>query len=145
MSSAANHVALNSKPEYCPPPLYMLCCNEATSVNCCEGWWLHRDDYYTLGSLCTRLFFLLLLLLPISFTLLMPNLPLNISTAQGIFRNVVDIFFFPSLHTNHSSLPNTLVPWVAFAISYWCYFSFVDCTDIICCLIEEKPFLVQYF
>lgn len=59
MANAANHVALNSKPEYFPPPypLYMLCYNEATSVNCSEGWWLHRDDYYTLGSLCTRLFF----------------------------------------------------------------------------------------
>jgi len=35
----------------------MLYCNEATSVNCSEGWLLRGDDYYTLGSICTRLFF----------------------------------------------------------------------------------------
>ena len=65
-----------------------LCCNEATSVNCSEGWLLHGDDYYTLGPICTRLFFLLLLSLPISFTLLLPNLLLATSSTEGILKTL---------------------------------------------------------
>lgn len=49
----------------CVLPLCMLDCNEATSLNCSEGWLSQREPYYTLGSICTRLFFLLLLLHPI--------------------------------------------------------------------------------
>lgn len=72
-----------------------LCCNEATSVNCSEGWLLHGDDYYTLGPICTRLFFLLLLSLPISFTLLLPNLLLATSSTEGILRTLQASLFSP--------------------------------------------------
>lgn len=75
-------------------PLCMLYCNEATSVNCSEGWWLYRDDYYTLGSICTRLFFLLLLLLPIFFTPLLPNLRLATVHHRGGLEECCRLFFF---------------------------------------------------
>lgn len=42
MCAASKYAALNSA--LCTLPLYMLYCNEATSVNCNEGRLLHGDD-----------------------------------------------------------------------------------------------------
>lgn len=105
--AASNHIGLNSA--LCTLPLYMLYCNEATSVNCSEGWLLHRDDYYTLGSICTRLFFLLLLLLPI-FTLLLPNLLLVTGAPQRESWGTLQASFFSFRHIPITILFQTRYP-----------------------------------
>lgn len=109
--AASRHVA--SSGALCALPLCMLYCNEATSVNCSEGRWLHRDDYYTVGSICTRLFFLLLLLLPIFFTPLPLNLLLATGAAQRGSWGTLQALFFPLRRISITIQFQTHISWVA--------------------------------
>lgn len=89
----------------CVLPLCMLDCNEATSLNCSEGWLSQREPYYTLGSICTRLFFLLLLLHPIFLTPSLQNLLLATDApSRGAGRPRQTSLFFSDGHTNHHSV-----------------------------------------
>lgn len=118
--AASNHIGFSSA--LCTLPLYMLYCNEATSVNCSEGWLLHRDDNYTSGSICARLFFLLLLLLPIFFTLLLPNLLLATGAPPRESWGTLQASFFSLRHVPITVLFQTQISWWLCGF-YWCYFS----------------------
>lgn len=120
LCAASNRGGLNSA--LCTLPLYMLYCNEATSVNCSEGWLLHGDDYYTLGSICTRLFFLLLLFLPIFLTLLLPNLPLATRATQRESWGTLQASVFSLGHIPITVQFRTQVTWCLCGSS-WCHFT----------------------
>lgn len=117
----------------CVLPLCMRYCNEATSLNCSEGWLSQREAYYTLGSICTRLFFLLLLLHPIFLTPSLPDLLLDTdSPCRGAWRTRQTSLFFSDDHTNHHSVskPDSPGGSVFFMDSDWLYWVQLYCSSL---------------
>lgn len=133
----------------------MLCYNEATSVNCSEGWWLHRDDYYTLGSLCTRLFFYCCYYFPSSLFSCYQTCSWTSVQHRGSlkmlwtgFCSVIFVLFvcFGLLSALELQfISKHLIFSLVLGILYWCHFSFVDYTQNIVhyFLITSRAFMLK--